>query len=444
MQVRSLDAGKARFKKVLAPHLPPARIVPAVRLNCDSPVRQLSQSGHRGLKRAFVLVSSAVFAFGGMAACSADAIEAPTPRPIEPVVLEKLIDAAATSVAAGSGPVAVGFSTYDGSGQVVHPDVVTFSEPWNGHRLWNAITPYPNSAIQFENPSLYASEDGDSWGVPEGVLNPLSRTTRGYLSDPDMLFNPKSNEMWLYYREVHNVPVRKGVTAHLADHVWLTKSSDAVHWSAPQRVTSDSGRFMVSPSIVRMSDTDWSMYQIDAAREGCSAKATRVVRRQSTDGVTWNRAAAVGLVQPGFVAWHLDVQYVPSRNEYWALVAAYPAARGCTNTSLFLATSTDGITWTTYPTPVLAAGETQQFGAAVYRSTFSYESNGNVTIWYSGARTVRPGAKKRPAVLAWTAAVSHTTSAAIFARVNDKTRTIKLAVAQTPGNAAVMSASNVP
>lgn len=379
----------------------------------------------------------ALLATGALSACGTDAVVAPPAAlPLESIS----IDAAAASatqalLSAAAGPSTIAFSTYDGSGEVVHPDVVSFATPWNGHRLWNAITPYPNSAIQFENPSLFASEDGDSWRVPGGVINPLAKTSRGYLSDPDMVYEPKSNQLWLYYREVENRRDKKtSQIVHAGDHVWLTTSSDAVKWSAPRRVVTDTGKFVVSPSIVRMSDTQWSMYEIDAGRDGCSAKSTRVLMRKSTNGVTWNAASVVGLVQTGYVPWHLDVQYVESRHEYWALVAAYPAARGCTSTSLFLATSEDGKTWTTYPSPIMAPGEIPQFASAVYRSTFAYAADDSVTIWYSGARTVRAAVKGKPVVLAWSAAVSHTTAAAIIARVNDKTRTLRLSAMPSGGS----------
>ena len=334
------------------------------------------------------------------------------------------------------------FSTYDGSGEVVHPDVVTFSTPWNGHRFWNALTPYPNSAIRFENPSLYASEDGDSWTVPGGVINPLAKTSRGYLSDPDMVFEPNSNQLWLYYREVENHPDKKtGKMLHAADHVWMTTSSDGAKWTAPRRIATDTGKYLVSPSIVRMSDNVWSMYEIDAGRDGCSAKGSRVVMRKSTNGVTWNAPTPVGLVQAGYVPWHLDVQYIESRHEYWALIAAYQPVKGCTTTSLFLATSQDGKTWTTYPSPVMAPGEIPQFATAVYRSTFAYSEDGNVTIWYSGARSMRAAAKGQPGVLSWSAAVSHTTADAILARVNDKTRTLQLSVSPSGGSVSALSTS---
>jgi hypothetical protein len=437
--VSSLDVGLAFKGFSSAPH----RIVFSYSLNVGLLAHRLSAVAKQAARRS-ALIASGVAACAGIAACSADLIEAPRPKATEPNVIEHLIDASQSSIAANAGPSALVFNTYDGSGQVVHPDVVTFDQPWNGHLLWNALTPYPNSATQFENPSLFASDDGDHWDIPEGVHNPLTRTNRGYLSDPDMLFDDKSGEMWLYYREVQNVRLVNGKIQHLADHVWRTTSTDAVNWSAPRRVTSDTGRFVVSPSIAKMPEGGFSMFQVEATGDGCSSKTNRIVRRHSTDGLVWSRPVAVSLVQTGFIPWHMDMQYIPSRGEYWALIAAYAPARGCMTTSLFLATSTDGMTWKTYPTPVLAPGEIAQFGAAVYRSTFSYKpETDSLTIWYSGARVAKTGKKGKPAAFAWSAAVSHSTGAALFARVNDKARTLKLNVATTPGEV-IMSGASVP
>jgi len=47
----------------------------------------------------------------------------------------------------------------------------------------------------------------------------------------------------------------------------------------------------------------------------------------------------VSFSQPGYQPWHLDVIYVPSKGEYWALVAAYATYVGCTETVLFFASS---------------------------------------------------------------------------------------------------------
>lgn len=357
-------------------------------------------------------------------ACAPDAAIAPRSSP---ETLSASIDAASSAFALSTSsmafmPYAVPFSTYDGSGEVVHPDVVSLSREWNGRRIWNVITPYAKSNSGVENPSLFGSDVGENWTIPQGGSNPLARTTRGYLSDPDMVFDSTSNEMWLYYREVENRYDKRHREYHVADHVWVIKSEDATHWSAPRRVTSDTGRFVVSPSVIHRGDMNWLMYSIDAGRDGCSAKSSRVMMRQSPDGISWKTAVPISLTQPGYVAWHLDAQWVPSRNEYWALVAAYKAAQGCTATSLFLATSADGLKWTTYPAPVLARGEYPPFSAAVYRSTFAIDTDDNITIWYSGARVATAGTKKQAPVLSWSAAMSRNSVDALLVRVRDGVR----------------------
>ncbi len=49
------------------------------------------------------------------------------------------------------------FSTYDGSGQVVHPDFVTTPAGALGLPLHLVITPYPFGDAAFENPSFFES-----------------------------------------------------------------------------------------------------------------------------------------------------------------------------------------------------------------------------------------------------------------------------------------------
>ena len=99
--------------------------------------------------------------------------------------------------------------TYDGSGQVVHPSVIDFLneygiEAWSGYRYWMVLTPYPDSQEQFENPSLYASHDGFTWVVPRNISNPLITAShvgnKGFLFDPDMIYNPDSGQLWIYFR----------------------------------------------------------------------------------------------------------------------------------------------------------------------------------------------------------------------------------------------------
>jgi hypothetical protein len=321
-------------------------------------------------------------------------------------------------------PVPLYFDTYENSHQVVHPSAVAFSSAWHGERFWLALTPYPNGDSNVENPSLFASNTGDDWSVPAGVKNPLARTNRGYLSDPDLTYDPASDELRLYYREVIEVRRRHEKPKHKADVVYLARSSDGTHWSAPVALTSEVGHYVVSPSVARRTDGDWKMWAVDAGPRGCASHATRIVVRRSTDGLAWSTPATVAFAQPGYLPWHLDVQYVPQLGMYWALVAAYPVGRACTATSLFLATSSDGSHWTTYASPVLARGAIPEFSANVYRSTFAVDADGQtLTIWLTGAATVKRGEHRSPPVLRWSAAVWHTQAQALLEHV----RTVRTA-----------------
>jgi hypothetical protein len=163
----------------------------------------------------------AVALFGAawtMVSCSSD-------RVTEPYAADGDIASAGAdfSIALGK-PTPIEFSTYENSRQVVHPSAVAFSSPWHGQRVWLALTPYPNSDARVENPSLFGSEGGDTWAVPAGVTNPLVRTGRGYLSDPELTYDPASDELRLYYREVVDHADPKAL--HQEDVVYLTRSKD--------------------------------------------------------------------------------------------------------------------------------------------------------------------------------------------------------------------------
>ena len=320
-------------------------------------------------------------------------------------------------------PTPIDFDTYDKSRQVVHPSAVAFTQPWHGQRFWLALTPYPNSDSHVENPSVFGSTTGDAWSVPSGLVNPVAQTTRGYLSDPELAYDPASDELRLYYREVVEVRHKHHKPDHKADVVYLTRSTDGVHWSPATAITNDIGHFVVSPTVARRADRDWKMWAVDAGNAGCVSKSTRIILRRSVDGLIWSSATSVAFAQPGYLPWHLDVQYVPELGAYWALVAAYPVGSSCTGSSLFVATSRDGEHWTTFASPLLARGTIPQFSTNVYRSTFAFGPNGNdVTIWLTGATTVKPGDHRRPPVLRWSAAVWHTRADALLEHVRTPLR----------------------
>ena len=292
-------------------------------------------------------------------------------------------------------------ATFDGSGEVVHPDVARVPRGWAPARRFLAITPYPGGDIKRELPSIYESGDPAEWEVPAGVTNPIVRPWKGYLSDPDLLFEPSRRELWMYFRHV----------SHL-NSVFLTVSGDGTHWSRPTRVVRAPNHELVSPTVVRVSETRWHMWAVNAGPGGCNSVSTTVEHRTSTDGLHWSSSRTVDVSGPGALTpWHIDVTWVPELREFWALYNEKPRET-CATPALRLSTSSDGITWTQHPTPVLRAGMTAEFKDIVYRSTLEYDGRTDmVTLWYSGARASGD-------TWIWSAAVERRSRADLFRMID--------------------------
>lgn len=264
--------------------------------------------------------------------------------------------------------------TYDGSGQAVHPDYAHLPASWAGDPLRLVATPYPAGNATLENPSLFTGTDGIDWAVPQRVSNPLVRPDVGYLSDPDILYDPDAGELRIYYRKVTT-----------ENEIWMIRSTNGSTWSIPVPIVHAPNHFIVSPSVVRRSANDWLMWSVNSGAIGCGARSTTVELRRSTDGISFSAPETATLSDPDGFPWHIDVEWIASLGQYWAV---YPVkvSGSCTTDRLRLATSTDGLHWQSYPSPVLTRGASEELNDVVYRSSLAYdETTGDVTLWYSGA-----------------------------------------------------------
>ncbi|HUQ19927.1 MAG TPA: hypothetical protein VM099_09980 [Gemmatimonadaceae bacterium] len=267
--------------------------------------------------------------------------------------------------------------TYDGSRQTVHPDFARTPTDWGAYELHLALTPYPNGATALENPSVFVSRLGYRWFPESGVTNPIIAPNTGYLSDPDLLYVPSTRELWMYYRNVDS-----------KNRIYLVRSRDGIKWGSSTHVVEGANQTVISPSVVRRSENDWLMWTINGGSHGCSDNVASVELRRSRDGVTWGSAVPVSLRNGDLMPWHIDVQWIPEMSQYWAL---YPAksSGNCATRAVFLATSSDGVQWTTYPTPVIESGELSELRDIVYRSTFTYvAADDEIRFWFSGANVV--------------------------------------------------------
>jgi hypothetical protein len=260
----------------------------------------------------------------------------------------------------------------------VHPDIVRGHGAATG--FWLALTPYPNGNSAFENPSIFASKDANSWSVPTGVENPLVQPPAGgYLSDPDLVTNADQS-LSMYYREV------VGNTNIVA----MIHSADGMHWSDPANLIEVPSHELVSPSVVRRGmGAAWQMWSVNSGYLGCGAPVTTVERRTSPDGIAWGTPSPVNLNQAGENIWHIDVQWVPARAEYWAIYNTFAIGSNCSTDALWIARSPDGVNWTTYPSPIARAGVISAFSQIIYRSTFLMNPMATqISLWMSGAAYV--------------------------------------------------------
>ncbi|MDQ2665446.1 MAG: hypothetical protein M3Z05_05490 [Gemmatimonadota bacterium] len=277
-------------------------------------------------------------------------------------------------------PARLSVDTYDGSGEMVHPDALVFPHKWQGHRYWFAATPYPLGNSNFENPSAFAGDSATDWHELPGAVNPLARpVTNAYLSDPDLAYDREHDRIRLYYRQ----------TTLEADQIFVRTSATGSDWSPPTLVIQDKRYALISPAVVREANGSWRLWAVNATDGGCRAHANALTltQRRSPDGMSWGAPEPVALTIPGYVPWHWDVQYISARREYWALIAAYPDAGNCSLTSIYFARSADGTQWNVSPFPLLERGSMPQLRDLVYRSTFRYFANSDaVRVWFSGAR----------------------------------------------------------
>ena len=276
--------------------------------------------------------------------------------------------------------------TYDGSGQSVHPDIVIFPSAWHGSKSWVSMTPYPFGNSGFENPSLFVSEEGTLLSVPGGVVNPLVPMpgAPNYNSDPDLVYDARFDRLVMSYR----------IAGSSDNSIMVMSSTDGQKWSAPHLAFREYGNGAVSQSMVAAHEGHAAMaWYVDAGNYGCSAPSTRVVMRRARnsdlplDSVDWLPAQETDLAQPGYVIWHMKVEYVRARGEYLALYVAYPAdGRPCQDDDLFIARSTDGVHWVSYPRAMLRHERRTWTAGALYRSSFVYEPQSDaLRVWLSGA-----------------------------------------------------------
>lgn len=311
---------------------------------------------------------------------------------------------------------AQGGQTQKAEWDTTHPDVIDFAKTskeggkWGGYRYWMVLTPNQDGYSQYENPCLAASNDGVNWVVPNGIENPLSGVKHEpagtHNCDTDLVYNPDSDELWVYYVWEQDSPAGTPSNLRLirvkedGNSFAITSTTDDKPY---ERLINSQYRYdMQSPAVVRRDANTWLMWSNNSdqgvAPTGWNNQNGFVELRRSTNGTEWGEAKSLKptlVLQNSWIPWHLDVQWIPNvdadgSGEYWALICAYPKGGGSNHTDLFFAKSADGELWTTYPNPILSPRSGQWDQNFIYRSSFTYDADGKLSVWYSGGKE-QPG-----------------------------------------------------
>jgi hypothetical protein len=256
--------------------------------------------------------------------------------------------------------------TYDGSNQATHPDVLLERDASGAAHITMAMTPYPFSNDRFENPSLLVSTDGMAFTAPPGVLAPLvPPPPKDHNDDPDIRLDPRTGEYEILYLETLR-PERQTLVS--------LRSRDKVAWTRHDALVYEfktGARFIVSPAAIDEAGKTY-LYYVDAA--------TRVMYMMISDDGRWDPATEkplaleLGAIHP----WHCDV--IRGEGVFGLLISGYDDKFQHQN--LYLATSTDLVSWTLRPQPLLSWQDPALGVDTLYRSTGVVE-HGTLVVWYA-------------------------------------------------------------
>jgi len=169
----------------------------------------------------------------------------------------------------------------DGSSQGVHPSVLYFPVGWAGYKFWMLVTGYKNGDDRYENPHLFASNDGVAWVVPVGISNPITPapTRPKFNCDPELVYEPELDQMRCYAWDSDNY------------YTYKILSSDM---SMGGKVSTNNASGLMA--IVRLAPDNWYAW------------GGGLGRSRSTDGTTWTSNGSISTnLDSKWTCWHLSV-----------------------------------------------------------------------------------------------------------------------------------------
>jgi hypothetical protein len=260
--------------------------------------------------------------------------------------------------------------------ETCHPDVLYFPEGWNGWQYWMSHTPYPNSNVAHENPSIVVSNDGISWVEPAGISNPVADVYQG--TDMNNNYNSDSH-LFMYPEGTMNLIWRRknGWNNELT---YLKSSTDGITWSQTRTILSVLGtnpalnESTLSPCLVH-NGSKFMLWTVNTKVN------PRGIYLRLADDYSFNWSdpilTDIGEFPEGYRVWHMDVEYIDG---YYHMLAAVGIPTTQEGRVLYLGKSLDGVHWSFSSQPVMT-GVQGSWDVRLYRPAFLRDGIGYKN-WY--------------------------------------------------------------
>jgi hypothetical protein len=269
------------------------------------------------------------------------------------------------------------FTTYvGGTNSLVEPSVYFNPSGYAGFKYWMVAGPYEGSNPAYENPSVWCSNDGQTWQVPPGGSNPIfPAPANGTYVDPQ-LFEVGGT---LYLTWTH-----AGDIGGISNKVRMTSTTNGTTWATPVTlITSTTGATNDLMSTRFAYDGHlWHAWSLDLS----AGLPNRITHRTAASLTGWGSAPVVCTVAvpPGKQLWEFEVVQV--QDEWWMLLNVTSTGSTAAGGELYVYTSLDGLTWTGTAAPILRPAFGIAWDQSIYKAGFVPLSDGHQTrlaIWYS-------------------------------------------------------------
>lgn len=273
--------------------------------------------------------------------------------------LYAIMESTTYNIAFANAPAPLQMKNYIGDTQNVHPKVLYFQNKFGNHYYWMAYTPYPGGNDDYENPCIAYSDDGYIW--TNIASNPIDTPEENaYLSDTHLVYRNDTSTLECWYRAV--VTVEGG----RIENIYRMTSTDGITWGNREMIytTGQTGATKVLSPAVIWDGTNYNIWVVDST-------VIRYYTASPSDLSTWTLVRTFDnlvftdtgtSVNP----WHLDV--IKDGDTYIMLVMCMSsgAMSASSKLSLFIATSSDNISYST-PTRVVAGSD--NWDNCMYRSS---------------------------------------------------------------------------